>query len=1057
MIMKTILAALLALISLAVSAQDVSDATAGNGRISEEQALGIASRFVNSGTGKSRLKMGRLSDPRLMATTLTPTSRQPAVYVVGFGDDGYVLVNAEGGNGKAVLAYSDAPLPEREEDYPEAFRYWLGEYARQIESVHETEVQTVTHSRKGYAREVQGEVVVAPLLGTTEWDQGDPYNGFCPQVDGTAAPTGCVATALAQIMRFYQWPGQVGQTTYDWDLMRDNYNDGGTYSQDEKEAVARLMSDIGEALNTTYGASSSTAQNQSVPEVLVNRFGYDKGLAFMERVVDNDDETSANDGRWWTDMLRKELDEGRPIYYTGKASGGFGKVFAGHAFVCDGYDSEGYFHFNFGWSGACNGWFVVTSIAPDSRTASATTGYSSGQAVFTHIQPDCGGQYYLGAWLGTGSTELRINLNSVFDLNVEYALCVENNATKYVTYTPAMHKYLEAFGGDYPYISIDANEVLKLDLKDGEYTMRPVYRITGDKEWLRPQPCYGPAKYYRDHFDITVQNSVIWIDYPDEFQDGQFKYKFVADGEVAVTGCLGESGDDVLTYPAAVTYRNGVSYPVTAINASPRYAFSKVIIPASVKMIGKYAFSSKTDLEELVFEEGSCLKEIGPSAFSNCTGLKQIDLPESLEYIDTYAFNGCTKLTALHVPTHMKKIGANAFGYCAAMKNLTFAPDCELQVIDYEAFAGCPIEGDLVFPSELRECRAGFSSQYITGADFSKTKLKLLGITEEDNTGTLIEFGGCSQLKSLSLPATIRRIGYLNIPAIEAFSIPEQVEYVYYLDVSAARFLYIPAGCEIENFSIGQNSTVVCAHKEPACYSLIPARNANTISTLYVPAGSYQAYKDFSRTIGRTTYKIQAQIVEMLPYTEMNMTAKNGEAIILGQNDAQGVLEIPSKTVVDEYGSTINVTSIASYAFYGNNAITCVNIPAYIGGVPYQTRAAGNGMEGLGEYAFAYCSNLETVIVHWDSPLGISPTVFEGIDLSNLTLIVPDDAILAYRSADVWKDFGIIIGLSSPLAVEDVTISTPNSVAPTFNLAGQQVGRDYKGIVITGGKKFLRR
>ena len=1056
--MKVLLVSFLTLISLTVSAQNVSetDALMENGKISKEQALEIASRFVNNGTGKSRLMNGRQLNPRLIGTTLTPTSHEPAVYVVGFEGNGYVLVNAEGGMGKTVLAYSDAPLPENEEDYPEAFRYWLGEYARQIEYMHEAETQAASHTRKGYARDVQGEVVVAPLLGTTEWDQGEPYNSFCPEVEGAVAPTGCVATALAQIMRFYQWPEQAGQSAYRWDLMRDNYNDGGTYSQEEKDAVARLMSDIGAAINTDYGSSSSGASHVGIPEALVGRFGYDRGLTYMERNVASDDQTSFDDEQWWPDMLRKELDEGRPIYYMGSPSGGFGKVFVGHAFVCDGYDSEGYFHFNFGWSGACNGWFVTTSIAPDSRTSSATTGYSSGQAVFTHIQPDCGGRYYLGAWLSPGGSGLVLGFGTIFDLNVEYALCVENNDTRDITYTPSVHKDLKAFDGEGSRVSIDANEVLKLALKDGQYTMWPVYRITGDSEWLRPEPSWGPAKYFRDHFDVSVRNGVTSVDYPDEFKDENFRYKFVSDDEVAIISCFSSSGDGVLTYPSSATY-SGTSYPVTAINASPGYSFTKVIIPASVKTIGNSAFWSKAGLEEVVFEEGSSLREIRSSAFSYCTALKHIDLPETLEYIYTYAFSDCRNLTALHVPTHLRRIGPNAFEGCSAMKSLTFAPDCELQVIDYEAFSRCPIEGDLVFPSALRECRAGFDSPYITSADFSKTRLRLLGITEEDYTGVLSEFSGCTQLKSLLLPPTIRRIGCLYIPAVEAFNIPDCVEYIYELNIPAARFLNIPAGCEIENFSIGQNSTVVCGHKEPACYSLIPARNANTISTLYVPVGSYQAYKSFTRTIGRTTYRIQAQIIEMLPYTDMNMTAKNGEAIILGQSDAQGVLEIPSETIVDEYGSTINVTSIASYAFYGNTAITCVDLPSSIGGVPYPTRAAGNGMEGLGEYAFAYCSGLVKVIVHWDTPLSISPAVFHGVDLSALTLIVPDDAVSAYQSADVWKDFGTICGFSSPLAVDGLPVSTPLSLAPAFNLAGQPVGPDYKGIVITAGKKYLRR
>lgn len=994
--------------------------------------------------------MNKQETPRLLLTTNTPTTNEPALYVVGLGNGGFVIVNAVEGCGRTVLGYSDAPLPKTEAEYPDAFRYCLGEYARQIECLCQTVSSASRPSPKGYAQEVQGDVIVAPLLGATEWDQDAPYNSFCPETQDGHSPTGCMATALAQIMRYHQWPKQGPQSDYRWDLMQDNYNDGGEYSQESKDAVARLMSDVGNALKMSYGTSSSNAYNDDVPNALINVFNYDKGLMYEQRIIDNDDQSSTNDGEWWNDMLRKELDEGRPILYTGSPSGGFGHVYAGHAFVCDGYDSEGFFHFNFGWSGECNGWYVTSSISPDSEVSGATKGFSANQTAFTHIQPDCGGKQFLRAWLNGGYGNLYINFMPLFDTTVEYALCVENNQTKEITYTPTIHKEMKAFDTDNSNVRVNPDEVLKLALKDGQYTMWFVYRIAGDDEWLRPDPYRGPVKYYRDHYDVSVNTGTYTIDYPYEFSDDDFKYQFVSDDEVAIVQCFKENGDEVLTYPSSVRYSTGKSCPVVAINSSPKYTFKKVIIPSSVKNIGPSAFYNKKDLETIVFEDGSCMKEIGASAFADCVGLKQIDLPESLEYIDTWAFNGCTGLESLYVPKHVKIIGTNAFENCSAMKSLTFAADCELKVIDTESFEGCNIEGEIVFPSELRECRGSFDSPYLTSADFSNTKLRLLGITEGGNYYS--EFAGCTQLKSLLLPPTLKRIGELSLPNFEAFKIPDNIEYIKSLNIPSAKYLTVPADCSLDLLTIGKQSTVVSKLKEPTSYCFTSLNSGNDIAKIYVPAGCYQAYKDYSYARGRTTYKISAEIIEMLPDTELDMGAIHGEAFIIGQSNAEGMLELPSTVVVDVY-YTLNVTSIADYAFYGNNAITGVDIPASIGGVPYQTRVAGNGLEGMGEYAFAHCSGLNKVIVHWDEPLSITPTAFEGDSLSNMTLVVPKGLVGKYSTADVWKEFGNIIDESAD-GMENIYVDAPHDNI-MYDLQGRPVKRTENGIYILNGKKIL--
>lgn len=1024
--------------------------------ISEEQALQIAGKFFRSNVQNPALKKMKAIKPHLLETVLTPTSDEPVLYVVGNEGHGYVIVSAEQSTCKNILAYSDSPISGKAENYPEPLKYWLREYAQQVEFLRK---QSASPRKNSYS-EAQGTVVVAPLLGTIEWDQEEPYNNLCPQKGDERCPAGCLATALAQIMRFHQWPKQgtgkteyewyntfleadFSQSVYHWDLMHDNYYEE-EYSQESKDAIAKLMSDVGIALKMDYGTNGSSAYDEDIPNALVNYFGYDKGLVYEKRISEYS-ESSKNNGEWWNQMLREELDEGRPIYYAGTMSSGRTKE--GHAFVCDGYDSEGYFHFNLGWGGYGNGWFLTSAINPESDTK----GYNGSQTAFTHIQPDCGGEPYLRLWMtGSWSYGTHYSIMSIFDTTVESALCIEDNQSKKRFYTTATTMNIKSFENTSVGFVADNKTVAALNLQNGSYTMWPVCRVQGSSQWKRPLPYWGTPTYRRDHFNVTVQNGVVSIDYPDEFKDENFEYQFVSDTEVAITRWLQGSGPREITYPSTVEYK-GKTYSIAAINASPSYSITKVTIPASVKTIGRYTFSNKNTLNTILFEEGSCLKEIGMSAFSSCIGLTQIDFPESLEVIDFWAFNGCENLQSLHIPKHMKLIGTSSFAGCTALKSLTFAPDCELEKIDCEAFEYCTsITGDLVFPPHLRVCQGCFSSPHITSADFSQTKLQYLGIREEDGFVTQ-EFGGCTQMQSIILPPTLKKIGNLTVYS-QAFNIPANVEHVGALNAPLANHLTIPATCEIEAFTIGENATVVCEHEKPSCLALIPARNSNKIATLYVPAGSLQAYKDFSRTIGRITYKITANIIEMLPDTEMNMSAKNGEAAILGQSDAEGVLEIPSTIKVDG-GYEMPVTSIRSNAFAGNTSITCVDIPSCIGGINQQTRSSGKDEEGIGDYAFAHCTGLKTVVVHWEEPLNISPTVFEGDNLKDLTLIVPTGLVGKYRATEVWKEFGNI----TDVPTEGVTSPSYHfaSGMTIFDLQGRPVQKTTKGIYIVGGRKIV--
>ena len=215
---------------------------------------------------------------------------------------------------------------------------------------------------------------VAPLLGNINYDQGTPYNNKCPWLNGGRAVTGCVATAMAQVMRYYQYPAYgTGECTYtggegavtinledypfDWDNMLEEYQHG--YNAEQADAVATLMLMCGASLNMTYSKDGSGSDTKKVQAAMKNKFGYDKKIDYVSTENStNPDETIYY---WGEDAVRPELQAGHPLIFGGAPSTTQG----GHCFVIDGYkiiDGVYYYHVNWGWGGAGNSYCLLTRL-----------------------------------------------------------------------------------------------------------------------------------------------------------------------------------------------------------------------------------------------------------------------------------------------------------------------------------------------------------------------------------------------------------------------------------------------------------------------------------------------------------------------------------------------------------------------------------------------------------------------------------------------------------------------------------------------------------------------
>jgi hypothetical protein len=338
-------------------------------------ALIVAKNFYSSAaTINTSNKQNLIISLAYECKTQSPNAtipEQTAYYIFNVNtDNGFVIVSADDVV-KPVLGYSGEGTYDRS-NLPPAFQKWMEGYKEQILSAKKNHIEATVEVKKNWEQLVDGTyglekastASVSPLL-TTTWNQSPYYNALCPG----GSVTGCVATAMAQIMKYWNYPANgtgfhgynennygylsanFGGTSYNWGSMPNNVTSSNS-------AVATLMYHCGVSVNMDYGTSSS-AQTLDVAYALETYFGYNPNTI-----------QGLDKGNWWDifnpyytdaewhDILINELDNGRPIQYAG--SGGSG----GHSFVCDGYNNNDYFHFNWGWGGNSDGYFSISNLNP---------------------------------------------------------------------------------------------------------------------------------------------------------------------------------------------------------------------------------------------------------------------------------------------------------------------------------------------------------------------------------------------------------------------------------------------------------------------------------------------------------------------------------------------------------------------------------------------------------------------------------------------------------------------------------------------------------------------
>lgn len=414
--------------------------------------------------------------------------------------DGFVILSADD-RVLPVLGYAEHGRIDVN-NIPENFRFWLQGYEHEIQLAIDNHVaQTATVAAEWTALASaeslapKSPTTVSPLLSTS-WDQGSPYNALCPGYSWNRAPVGCVATAMAQVMKYWAYPpkGQgshsytssyynttvsanFANATYNWSSMPNS-----VYSSNTQ--VATISYHCGVSVEMNYQPDGSGAQtlsyyddDHSAEHALYRTFGYDNALHGERKSSYTDAE--------WIQMLKTELDASRPIIYTGYDSDNS----SGHCFVCDGYNSSNQFHFNWGWSGSYDGYYSLSSLTPGSGGWGSGNGdYSYGQSALFGVQPPALTLNSAFSISPATSTTIQHGVNHSFTVTIKNNKSTTFNGTLKLVIETATEVPIQVIQ-ELPNVSISGNSTSSKTFSSlitavpGSYKLTLYYKANNSTKW----------------------------------------------------------------------------------------------------------------------------------------------------------------------------------------------------------------------------------------------------------------------------------------------------------------------------------------------------------------------------------------------------------------------------------------------------------------------------------------------------------------------------------------------------------------------------------------------
>lgn len=600
-------------------------------KVTEQQALQIAQKFMQNKQFKQK-NLRRAS----VAT-----------------DNAFYVFNAENKGGFVIVA-GDNRMPEilgysengslNSESAPCNVK-WLLDYYKNVAS----SLPAGSDSRNRTMRSAKP--AIRPMI-TTTWGQGAPYSDLCPVQNGEHCLTGCVATALAQVINYNRWPQgptnsvaaykpqrlginmpQLEPTTFNWDNMTN-------------EDVARLMLYCGQAVEMDYGIDASGASSSMQSIALIKVFGYSQTVHEIYRSSYSEDD--------WDGILYNELAESRPIVYDGDGSGG------GHAFVLHGY-KDGMFYINWGWDGNEDGYFRLTGLSTNSGD------FNANQVATISIQSPTGELvnrpkvvvkevYYWGHRFvhrtsdGTFpsielSTRLVSDLSESKNIQIGLGLYDENGMVKVLS-KDSKYFAVNEEKTDNVSFTIDKN------INDGTYRVVPISRISDADDWIADA---NSSDYY---LEISIDGQ--WM----RLRTFQLSLDEQAIEDMAVASI------DGISYSF---YKKRGEKCATILCFDEGKPSGDVYIPDNVTFEGQSFLIYK--IEEGVFSNCPDLTSLSLATtnspyIDNCQNLTKIDLREGVcTMMD--GISSCNNLVSLQLPQSLTTI-EHGPGWCAKLESINF-------------------------------------------------------------------------------------------------------------------------------------------------------------------------------------------------------------------------------------------------------------------------------------------------------------------------------------------------------------------------------------------------
>ena len=808
-------------------------------RVDLKAAQTVAQRFMGEQQQRSLNATSQVPSMTMAHAEVSAFNPVMADYYVFNAEDGSAFVIVSGDDrAEQVLGYGEGAIDMS--NIPCNMRWLLDMYKEQIEYLHShpaMEVENFSQSLK------DANLRYLPLL-TCDWSQGTPYNDQCPLYEGEHCVTGCVATAMAQVMYYWRYPKSsppvhaykllwmdipaLPATTFDWDEMLDTYT--GPYTASQGEAVAKLMRYCGQACCMDYGVDGSGA---FVSEQLAGMklLGYNSD-AFM---ADRKNYNTAT----WNSMMLRELADGYPILYSGSGQAG------GHAFVLDGYDgNQGKYHINWGWASRGNGYFALGAFNVIDYM------FNSQQQMLCRIYPASvpepatrydfkeHGIYYKQ---GTDPGEVAVTCGDTRYNSYSGEITIPSTIThdgKTMTVTAiGDDAFRDCFGLSKVTLPSSIRHI-------GAHAFRSSSSLT---QVVIPE---GLESIGNQAFTNCVALQQVYL--PSSVREIGYK---------AFLNCTGLNRVDIDEVQSWIDIHLDGYYSSPLLYAHRLFVggneIKHLIIPETNTKLPDYKFAGFSGMTSLVLP--SNLEEIGNSTFAGCSSLTALELPESLTTLGTASFKDCTGLRQVVLVGSVQRVKGETFAGCSGLEEVVF--DGPVARIEADAFAGCESLSRVVVPDIKSWFGNGFMNEKSSPLYFAQHLLV------NDNEVTSLEipndvseigdymFGGFKSLNALVMGDHVKKIGknaFAQCKGLSRIQIGDGVVEIGEKAFSTCSNLQsLTIGSSVQ--SIGDRAFYACTGlTEITCKALVPPPAAyfmwfsnSTCSNarLMVPIEAVDAYK----------------------------------------------------------------------------------------------------------------------------------------------------------------------------------------------------------------------